>query len=346
MSKKSESQTTTPITRRRFVYSAALGGLVAGTALRSRPALGAGKIKLRYVSIFDKSSPFAWFYTALAAQAKEMSAGDIEIEWAGGPELIKPFQAPEAVGKGVIDIAFSTFSYYTSVVPESIAIQASMWTLAGVHQSGMWAATDELHRKKMGVAMLGIPQSGVEYTVLMTKPVSKIEDFKGRKLRSLPIYDPLFKGLGVATVTLSPTEVYTALERGVVDGCGWPEWPMVSFRFHEVAKYLVQPNFHHALANHLMTAKKLEELPKDVHDVLIKASRKTDELGRAHIQSQRDQELAKMKGDGLVVNRLSAEDGKKYVQIANDGFWEKLIKDSPQDGPRLRDLMAKAGSIA
>ena len=48
-------------------------------------------------------------------------------------------------------------------------------------------------------------------------------DLTGKKMRTTPLYTPFFKAMGATTKNISPAEVYTALERGVVDGLAWPE---------------------------------------------------------------------------------------------------------------------------
>jgi TRAP-type C4-dicarboxylate transport system substrate-binding protein len=333
------------LTRRRFIWSAAAGGLVAAAATPFRP-VKAAPVQLRYVTFGNQQSFWAKFFFELQKQVKERSAGNLAIEWAGGPEVIPPFQAVDAVSKGVFDMCFTTFSYYANAVPEGVGLQTMQASPKALHDSGTFAYADEIHRKKLGVIMIGLPLSGSGYAILAKQPVKTLDDFKGRKFRSVPVYDPLFKALGVASVTVAPTEAYASLERGVVEGLGWPTVGIHEFRFHEVAKYLIQPYFYHTLGDHLINEKAFEKLPKDLQGVLLQASRATDEWGYQFCRGEQARELALMKKDGLVENPLSEGDAKKFLSLAIDSMWEKIAKDAPQTGPELRKRLAAAAAMA
>ena len=95
--------------------------------------------------------------------------------------------------------------------------------------------------------LLGVPMSNVGYVFQVTRgrPDMTSEYFKGKKVRSIPLYDPILQELRRATpVTTSPAEAYTALERGVVDGLGWPDIGLFDYKFHEQAKFVMAPSFY------------------------------------------------------------------------------------------------------
>ena len=97
------------------------------------------------------------------------------------------------------------------------------------------AYADVLMRKR-GVMLLGIPMSGVGYVFQTRFRPSDLSTFKGKKIRSIPLYDPILQTLGAVPVTTSPAEAYTAMERGVVDGLGWPDLGLLDFKFYEHAR--------------------------------------------------------------------------------------------------------------
>ncbi len=71
-------------------------------------------------------------------------------------------------------------------------------------------------------------------------------DLTGLKLRITPVYRDFFQALGATVVQTAPGEVYTALERGVVDGYGWPITGMFDLGWNEKTKYRVDPGFYTA----------------------------------------------------------------------------------------------------
>ncbi|MSP52220.1 MAG: hypothetical protein EXQ91_07500, partial [Alphaproteobacteria bacterium] len=313
------------VTRRRFVWSAAAGALVAGVAAKPKWAMSQGTVGIKYISMHAPQLFWAKFYNELEKQAREITKGDLKIEWAGGPETMPPLQAPEAISKGVFDMCLSTFGFYGNAIPEGVGLQVNMASLKGLRDSGALAFMDEIHRKKLGVTILGLPSTGVGYGVFANKPVATLDDLKGRKFRSLGLQVPMMKALGVSTVAVAPAETYSALERGVVEGLTWPLVGVAEFRYHEIAKYLVRPPYYHSIVDHIMNAKKFDGLPKDIQDALLKASRATDEWGLQFTLKSAADELEVMKKAGLVENVLPPADAKRFIVVATNEAWAKIV---------------------
>ena len=338
---------TKGLTRRRFVWSAAAGSLVAAsTPLFAKRAASAGKVKIGYISIHNPQSFWAKFFFELQKQAKARSDGDLMIEWAGGPETMPPLQAPAAISKGVFDMCLSTFGFYGNVIPEGVALQVERATAKAIRASGALDYMDEIHRKKLGVTIVGLPSTGAGYGVFTAKPIKRIADFKGRKIRSLGLQVAMLKKLGCSTVAIRPSETYAALERGVVEGLTWPVVGAIEFRYHEVAPHLLLPEYYHSMVDHMVNAEKFDGLPKDIQKVFIEASLATDEWGLALTQSTSATERVAMKKAGLIENRLPDGEAQQFLDIAVNAGWDKIIKDAPDTGPRLRDLMTKAAQMS
>ena len=81
------------------------------------------------------------------------------------------------------------------------------------------------------------------FHLYLNKKIDK-PDFTGLKIRVTPVYKDFVEALGGTTVTTAPGEVYTALERGVVDGYGWPITGMFDLGWEKVTKYRVEPAFY------------------------------------------------------------------------------------------------------
>ena len=87
------------------------------------------------------------------------------------------------------------------------------------------------------------PLVNTPFHLYLTKPITK-PDLTGFKIRITPVYRDFFTALGATVVQTAPGEVYTALERGVVDGYGWPIGGIFDFGWHEKTKYRVDPGFY------------------------------------------------------------------------------------------------------
>jgi TRAP-type C4-dicarboxylate transport system substrate-binding protein len=335
------------VTRRQFVWSAAAATLVAG-ATRSGPLRAAApKVTWRYVAFGPKGSIFSLPYGEFARQVQERTHGEMRIDFTGGPEVIGPFQAVDAVSKGVFQMAITSSNFYATALPEGSALlSGNSLPLEAVRKSGAFAFMDKLHRERLKLRLLGSPQGGVGYVVISKEPLRKLADFQGKKFRSLPLYDPIFKALGGATVTTPPSEAYSALERGVVDGLGWTEFGIEEYRFYEHAKFILHPSFYTVRANHVVNLAAWNALPPALQKAVEEASAATDVWGATWTREQRDKELAAMQAKGTQIVTLSDAEGKRLRQIADDGLWATVERTAPKNAAKLKELFHKAMSAA
>src|SRR5207247_2439528 len=88
----------------------------------------------------------------------------------------------------------------------------------------------------------------VEFTpfhIYLNKKIDK-PDLTGLKIRITPVYREFFQSMNAQVMTTAPGEVYTALERGVIDGYGWPIHALFDLNWQEKTKYRVDPGFYNA----------------------------------------------------------------------------------------------------
>ena len=109
---------------------------------------------------------------------------------------------------------------------------------------------------------------GVPFHLYLTKdvPVAKPDDLSGMRFRGQPNYNAIFKHYNIASVNIAPPEVFTALERGVVQGYGYPLWGIDDFGWDKLTKMRIDPGFYNVVVNILMN--------KTSYDKLTPAQRK------------------------------------------------------------------------
>lgn len=330
------------LSRRKFVKTTAAAAIGASGAIAGFPAIAKPKHKLRYITIINRKTVWGKCYDFLAAEVDRMSGGELKIEYAGGSEVISGFDAPEAVAKGVFDMSHSANAYFAGAMPSSISLASGTASIERLREVGALDAYADVLMQKRGVMLLGIPMSGVGYVFQVTFKPTDLSTFKGRKIRSIPLYDPILEALGSVPVTVAPAEAYTSMERGVVDGLGWPDLGLLDFKFYEHAKYIVSPTFYTLRTTHLLNPNSFKKLPKELQDILIKASRSADKIGEAWCKKTRDEEHAVMKNHGLEIVELPPPDAKKFVDLTEEKLWAKILKQSPENGARLKAAFDKA----
>jgi TRAP-type transport system periplasmic protein len=173
--------------------------------------------------------------------------GIVRLDYRGGPEAIPTFEQGEAVRNGVVDMVYTPSNYYAGQVPETDAVVASNVPPMETRKNGGFELLNQIHQKKMNVYLLANFESVQEFHIYLREaPKFKADgmpDLAGVKLRGTPIYREFFTGLGATFVSIVPAEVYNALERGTVDGAGWPRIGLMDANWDKFLKYRLDPGF-------------------------------------------------------------------------------------------------------
>jgi C4-dicarboxylate-binding protein DctP len=163
-----------------------------------------------------------------------------------------------------------------------------------------------------------------------------VADLKGLKMRGpVPLYIDMFNALGASGTMVTWTEVYTALQTGVVDGMEASPSLIYAMKFHEQAKFLSK-TYHIGANFYIVTGKKwFEQLPKDLQQVFVDA---VEEVSRYQVdlQAKLDREdMDKLIKEGVKVNEVeSLEEFQKAVIPWRD----KYVKDK---GPKFETFYQK-----
>ena len=150
-----------------------------------------------------------------------------------------------------------------------------------------------------GITGLGFWDNGFKQ-MSANKPLHSVDDFKGLKLRiqSSKVLEAQMKALGANPQVMAFSEVYSALQQGVVDGTENPMSNLYTQKMHEVQKHLTLSD-HGYLGYAVIVNKKFwDDLPADLRVILDKAMQETTIFERKIAQEENDEALAKVKAAG------------------------------------------------
>jgi len=267
---------------------------------------------------------------------------NIEIKLIGGPEVTPPFQLHEAVKNGVIDMCLTSCGYYPSLLWE---IQASMYTNKNYKEraeTDFFKIMHKLHRD-VGLIWLGPGTSNMPFYLYTNAEVKELKDLAGKKIRIFQPFIPLTKALGAVPINLPMGDVYTAMERGAVDGFFMVHFGFVKdFSWHEVTKYVIDYPMYDGTAVILVNPKRWNELSANVQEEIIAFKKSTiDPVIPEYYEKLGDKEWQLMMEKGVKPVRFSEADGKAFLNMAYDKAWDVLISKSPEIGPKLKEMLVK-----
>ena len=297
----------------------------------------AAAISLKTVTFTSRNSVWVKNLEILTDAIEKASGGSIRFQFVGGPEAIPPFEQIEAVKNGVVDVALIPGAYFVPQLPEADAMKLSPYSPWEERAKGVFQFYQGLISEKLGIYYLGKITGGTKYRFYLKKPVNK-PDFKGLKIRVTPIYEPFVRAIGGVPVTLAPGEVYIALERGVVDGFGWPAIGITDLGWHEVIKYMVEPGFYQTDVCILINLKAWNKLGSDAKGLFLETIEKVEkqsyELSR-QIEAEEKELLIKR---GIKIIKFSGDEAEYYLDTANRAAWERIIAKNPSNAIKIKKL--------
>ena len=309
------------------------------TALLLPVTASAQELTLRAVSAFPENSIYVTRFVKWIEQVNKEGKGVLQINFIGGPKAIPTFEMGNAVKTGVVDIGLSTGAYYTNLMPEADALKMAQVTMAEQRKNGAFELINEIWAKKANMYYLGRPIEHQPFHLYLNKKIDK-PDLTGLKIRITPVYRDFFQAMGASVMTTAPGEVYTALERGVIDGYGWPIHALFDLNWQEKTKYRVDPGFYNAEVSIVMNLDKYKSLTPAQREYLDRkalAYEGQNEFWKKYNQ----EEAARQKQAGIETISFDAATSKAYVEKAKEIGWASAIKSSPQYGEALKKVLAK-----
>jgi len=266
--------------------------------------------------------------------------GDIRIELLGGPEVFPVSDQMNALSKGLVD-AVMTFSVHTPVVPEIDTSGLSDITPTEERNNGYLALLDKAH-EKMNVKVIGRTATHSGFYIFSKQPIRKLDDFKGVKIRSHSGYDPLFKKVGAVPIGMAISEIYGALERGVVQAAPYPIF-VYDMGLAEVAKYVLADAFWPSHTTFIyINLRKFNGLTPKQQKILIDAQIDNEKDMAAVNAELIATERAKLEKAGMTFTNLSPDEAKKWHDMANESRFDALSsKIAPDQMAKIKSLIVR-----
>src|SRR4051812_25133054 len=284
--------------------------IVAATAAVLATGAPAQETTLRAVSAFVETGTYVKRFQPFMDKVQADSKGGLRINFIGGPKAMPPFEVGNAVKNGVVDMALVTGAFYTNVFPEADAWKLTERPMAELRRNGGFEHMQKLYSERMGAHFLARMIDETPFHLYLNKPITG-PDLTGLKVRITPVYRDFFQALGATVIQTAPGEVYTALERGVVDGYGWPIQGIFDNKWDEKTKFRVDPGFYNAEVSIVMNLDKWKGLTPAQRSLLTKQAVAIEEQN-ASWKKLADEDTRKQAQVGIQTIAFSGAAAKEY----------------------------------
>lgn len=224
--------------------------LVLCLALSAPPLMAKKPFKIRFSHVVSENTPKGWAANEFAERVNEALKGKVEVKVFPNAQLYGDNQAIEALSAGFIEMAAPSSAKFVGSVPalQLFDMPFLFANLGVVHDVVDGAIGDEIRtmfeERGLGIKLLTFWDNAFKQFSCNVRPLLEPKDFEGVKFRimSSDVLEAQMEGLGAVGLKLPFSEVYNALEQGVVDGQENTASNIYTKRFHEVQKYLTFSN--------------------------------------------------------------------------------------------------------
>jgi C4-dicarboxylate-binding protein DctP len=319
-------------------------GLVA-LAMTAIPAAAQQPIVIKFSHVVANDTPKGKGALKFKELAEKYTNGRVKIEVYANSSLYKDKEEIEALQLGSVQmLAPSTAKFAPLGVKEFEALDLPfLFKDDATYDKAMKGPVGKWLFKKLeakSITGLAYWDNGFHMTSSTNRPLLMPADFQGLKIRisGSKIADQYFRNVGSIPQIMAFSEVYQALQTGVVDGCENTASNYLTQKFHEVQKHITVSYHAHLQYAVIVNSKFWNGLPADIREQLTKAMNEATDYTNSIAQTENDDALAEIKKSGKTTLHYLNDDQRKAWQIAMAPTY-KWAKG--RVGEEVLDLLAK-----
>ncbi|WP_172720894.1 TRAP transporter substrate-binding protein DctP [Pseudooceanicola lipolyticus] len=322
--------------------STLIRGAAAAALLAVSSVTAQAEDVIRAVTFVPAQVSFAKNFQKFVDMVNERGEGVVSIQVIGGPEVIPNERMGDAQKNGIADMFLLPAGLYLNLVPEGEAFAGSNRNPMEVRADGGLELINEAFHEKGNTHVLSHVDGGAGFHLWTTKEPTINEngevDLTGLRLRTSPLYRAFFEELGATIVVQAAGEVYTSLERGVVDGTGYPISGIRDFGWDKFLKYRIDPGFFQTDVLISMNLDAWNGLSDEAKEILNQAAIDHEIASyEAETQLIADETAALTEG-GLEIVELEGEQRDLFLTKAYDINWARLKERDPTYHDQLKEI--------
>ncbi|MGR3803307.1 TRAP transporter substrate-binding protein [Marinibacterium profundimaris] len=301
-----------------------VAGAVGAAAILAGSAALAQSTTLRIQTHYAPETVSGKLAAEFVDNVQTMSNGEIAIEMFYSSSVVKSVEAFDAAATGILDCDMTGGGYQTGKNPAFQFVGDIMGGYATPYQQLSWLyygggldAAQQLYNK-YDMELIGWWVYGQE-SLASTKPIRNAEDFKDWKFRSPPgMETKIFEKLGASPIVMDFTEIFTALETGIIDGADASGIANnKGMGLYDIAKHANFPGFHSMPSDHLACNKAVFDALPEYQQRILKVSMEALALRTALTFEKANAEaVAELRAEGVNVYAWSDEDLQAFRDAA------------------------------
>ncbi|WP_164549151.1 TRAP transporter substrate-binding protein DctP [Amphritea opalescens] len=277
-----------------------------------------GKVFSRYVETVDN-----------------VSGGELKIRVIG-PESLPAREQINSVRSGIIDILSTFPGAYRSAFPEANVQEISNISLDEQKENGSYDKLKAVINKRFDAEVLSTYALGVPFHIYLNKEIKTQSDLEGIRLRSSELSQALLRKVKAQQIDVPIPEVFTALERKMVDGYAFNILGIDDMGWEGMTHYRVDPGFYSTVFNIMLSNKSKSKMTDQELEYLREAAKVFEENIQIELKEMVSAEYKRQESIGI----KSIDLGEAFPEMARQVYWDELTKKS-DFAVELKALMNK-----
>lgn len=306
---------------------------IAGCATLLGSGAQAADLTLRGASLFDNEHAYSKTLIKFGELVNEASESDITFDLRGNSELgIEPDYVNFLTQGVAIDYAIIAPSNLARFAPSLPLMDMPFvfrdldhWN--AVLSSDVLKPLEEELLAKADLMIIGYAGGGTR-NLISSNAISNIDELTGHKMRVMgaPIQARVFEAIKAAPSAIAYSEVYNAIQTGVVDGLENESASLLQYKFFEVAPHVTLTQHSITVRPIVMSGKSFRKLPEDLQQIVMQAGKEAGSFGRDLESSEDSQKLEQMNTAGQIeVHEFADREGLlNLVTPVQDAYAEEL----------------------
>jgi TRAP-type C4-dicarboxylate transport system substrate-binding protein len=277
--------------------------------------------------------PYAKACGWILEEVENRSNGRLKFEYYYSESLLPARETLSGLQSGIADVAFLPTNYTPGKTPLCTVTSLPMTGQRFYSSALAFADVNKLPAVKAELGKYNVRYLsfllGSSYHIWTNKPVRKITDIKGKKIRGVGGQDILLKELGAVPVSIVSTEVYTALERGTIDGSLANPVFAFDYKYVEVAKYLYQMYLGTLGMVLGINTNSWNKLPADIQQMFHDEALLERAAIRGHefYESLGDKNIKETEAKGALIRVVPTKEEIAYVtKLAKETAWKEWVE--------------------
>lgn len=285
-------------------------------------------------------------FEQFAADVKKNTDGKVEVQIFGSAQLFKPNQNHAAVARGQVESALILGFQWGGTIPEMSA-PSIPFLMTHADQLKKFPNSDaarllDAKLEAKGVKNLAWLVDANDGIFISDKaPLLTPADFKGVKIRGLSkLFDTSFAAMGASPSAMPGSEIYQALQTGVIDGALTGTAAAYSRRFYEVQKYGVASPLITAYTNLVVNPAWWDKLPEDARKGIVLAAKKAEASLLPADDEVAPEDIKRLREKGMKVVVLNKAQEKAFADVMQPPVIKAFVESAP-DGAKLIEMIKK-----